>query len=272
MPRQEEQATSFNKEAHTFDELPLLPPGSRVAVVTMLGTLCPVTKGHIEMFTEAKNLLITRQPAFASCVGFISLNDGAYVDTKLKAKGDEPLSKTQRRTLVDMAILEIKWLRSCGGRHETELEAMRRQYPTLVFEHYEMNGADDVVRYRKWQEALFAQETGKRYITMGRHGSMEALHQGMHEDGISESEYFLLGPEIAIISSSDARAACKQGDLEALQKMLVEFLKSHLIVLLYASTIALTLKNSGSTPRWLSGTLHTAGRNTLKNQHYYADF
>ena len=39
-------------------ELEALPPGSRVAVVTLLGSLAPVTRAHIMMFDEAKSLLL----------------------------------------------------------------------------------------------------------------------------------------------------------------------------------------------------------------------
>ena len=35
-----------------------LPRGSTVAVVSMLGTLCPVTRAHVQMFDAARDLLL----------------------------------------------------------------------------------------------------------------------------------------------------------------------------------------------------------------------
>ena len=39
-------------------------PGSRVGVVTMLGSLCPVTLGHVQAFVEARRLLLGEAGGF----------------------------------------------------------------------------------------------------------------------------------------------------------------------------------------------------------------
>ena len=53
-----------------------LPDGSAIALVSMLGSLCPVTRGHVQCFEGARALLLSgRSPAgrFASCVGLLTL-------------------------------------------------------------------------------------------------------------------------------------------------------------------------------------------------------
>ena len=210
------------------EELGKLPAGSRVAVVTLLGSFCPVTEGHVQMFTEARKLLMMIDGVsprghffepFAACVGFISLNSDRYLEEKLAPSGDRLLTKQQRLTLIEMATAEIPWLQSCAEHHNESVQDLCQKHPTLYFEHFEMNGADDVVKYRKWQ---YTSKTGTRlrYITMGRPGSMQDLREGMMRDGVAESAVFLLGPVLPDISSTRARADCKQGNREALLETL----------------------------------------------------
>eukprot|EP01051_Picozoa_sp_SAG22_P025591 SAG22_NODE_7660_length_719_cov_1.820968_1_plen_80_part_01 len=68
-------------------ELAALPAGARVAVVTMRGSLCPITLGHVQCFTAARALFgadrhgsaaagagdaqLSPAGAFAYCAGFI---------------------------------------------------------------------------------------------------------------------------------------------------------------------------------------------------------
>ena len=35
-----------------------LPDGSSVAVISMMGSLCPITKGHVQMFEEARKIVL----------------------------------------------------------------------------------------------------------------------------------------------------------------------------------------------------------------------
>ena len=133
-------------------------PGSRVGVVTMLGSLCPVTLGHVQAFVEARRLLLgeagvarpARLEPFSAVVGLISLNSDGSVGAKLKKKGVASLSYEQRLGLVQMAVQEHPWLgwESCEGKL---LQELQRRHPRLVFEHFYMNGADDVLRYAKYE-------------------------------------------------------------------------------------------------------------------------
>jgi len=54
-----------------------LPAGASVAVVTLLGSLCPITRGHVAAFEEARRQMRAgsgRLEPFQECIGFISLN------------------------------------------------------------------------------------------------------------------------------------------------------------------------------------------------------
>lgn len=157
--------------------------------------------------------------SFNACIGLISLNGDGHVAAKLgvKAKDCRLVCKLQRIALVDMAIADKAWLQVCSGYHSTQLDELRRQWPFLVFCHFEMNGADDVVKYRKWRDKT---HSGERLITMGRKGSMQLLEQGMRESGVEEDESFILGPVLPEVSSTDARAASRRGDRSALLELL----------------------------------------------------
>ena len=133
-------------------------PGSRVGVVTMLGSLCPITLGHVQAFVEARRLLLgeagvarpARLEPFSTVVGLISLNSDGSVGAKLKRKGVASLSYEQRLGLVRMAVQEQPWLgwESSEGKM---LQELQRRHPHLVFEHFYMNGADDVLHYAKYE-------------------------------------------------------------------------------------------------------------------------
>ena len=157
--------------------------------------------------------------SFEACVGLISLNGDGHVAAKLgvEAKDCRLVCKQQRIALVAMAIADKAWLQVCRGSHISQLAEIRRQWPSLVFCHFEMNGADDVVRYRKWRDKT---RSGERLITMGRKGSMQLLEKGMRESGVEEDEFFILGPVLPEVSSTDARAASMRGDRSALLELL----------------------------------------------------
>ena len=159
------------------EELGKLPAGSRVAVVTLLGSFCPVTEGHVQMFTEARKLLLMINDVsprghffepFAACVGFISLNSDRYLEEKLAPSGDRLLTKQQRLALIEMATAKIPWLQSCAEHHKESVQDLRHKWPALHFEHFEMNGADDVVKYQKWQYTLPLSENPS---TIHHHGT-----------------------------------------------------------------------------------------------------
>ena len=190
-------------------------PGTSVGVVTLLGSLCPVTRGHVRAFIEARRILLgevarpARLEPFGAVLGLISLNGSSYVDRKLAQKGEASLSAEKRLALVKMAAEELPWL-SWESCHEGETVGLLRQtHPHLKFVHFYINGADDVVRYRKFADV------GPQYrmIVLGRPGYTEKALAGAQRAGIDlDAGNFVMGPELPDISSSAAREALARGD------------------------------------------------------------
>ena len=206
--------------------LSTLAEGTDVAVVTLLGSLCPVTRGHIIAFLEARRLLLgeddmpvsrpARLQPFGEMVGLISLNGSSYVNRKLTSKGTNSISMSERHMLVRLAVAELPWI----STEETEgctLDALRSSWPHLRFTHFYMNGADDVRRHRKWTWA----GPECRMLTMGRPGDTEAVLQSARNAGVDlEDGTFIMGPELPDVSSSDARTALSRGDVASASAML----------------------------------------------------
>ena len=189
-------------------------PGTSVGVVTLLGSLCPVTRGHVRAFIEARRILLgevarpARLEPFGAVLGLISLNGSSYVDRKLAQKGEASLSAEKRLALVKMAAEELPWL-SWESCHEGETVGLLRQtHPHLKFVHFYINGADDVVRYRKYRVG-----PQHRMIVLGRPGYTAKALAGASRAGIDlQSGHLVIGPELPDISSSAAREALARGD------------------------------------------------------------
>ena len=206
------------------DVLGELPEGSRVGVVTLLGSLCPITLGHVQTFIEARRLLLGEAAAprprqleqFDAVLGFISLNGEHYVERKLKQKGEASVSAAERQLLVELAVQDYPWL--AWESHEGgSMTTLSKTWPHLSFVHFYMNGADDVVRHRKY--AWAGPEC--RMITMGRPGDTEQAIQGARLAGVDlDMGFFIMGPELPDISSSQARQALVQGHLPEAANML----------------------------------------------------
>merc|ERR1711862_315642 len=97
------------------------------------------------------------------------------------------------------------------------LHLLRDQWPKLNFIEFCMNGADDVVRYGK--SSWCCPQT--RFIAMGRPGFSDALSKDIANEGIDrDAGYFLEGPELEDISSSQVREALLAGDAKALEDLL----------------------------------------------------
>jgi hypothetical protein len=203
-------------------ELAELPMGTNVAVVTLLGSLCPITTGHTQTFEVARRLLLQEsedgkeallRPAalerFGEVVGFISLNGDRHVEAKLTKKKQPSLDIQQRRHLVDLATSGWNWI----GQEDREgscLQTLRSCMPHLTFIHFFMNGADDVRKYRKWTWA----DANNRYLTFGRPGDTDAVVNAALRDHIDlDAGYFVMGPELPDVSSTDARIALARGDV-----------------------------------------------------------
>ena len=199
--------------------LPSLAAGERLAIVNLRGSLAPVTRGHILTLTTSRDLLLggtTPAGSYHGVIGCATLNSDGHVSAKVRAKGlgDVPLRLDERIKLVELAATDHPWLfvaKSGGAAVKAAVSAAR---PDLVVDYFEVNGADDVMKYRKWNWG------GVKLITMNRPGSTAQLTAALAADGVSESADFIIGPELPDISSTAARAAARRGDRAVLITLL----------------------------------------------------
>lgn len=208
-----------------------LEPGTTVAVVSMVGSLCPVTLAHVQAFEEARAVLLGSRdgfprPAglepFSSVVGLAVLNGDRFVGNKLaRAGARRALNVEERGLLVTLATEHLPWLQLLAVDGRTAqfagVAALRAEFPRLTFSHFQMNGADDVVKHSKWCMA----GPDNRMITMGRPGATERVLKGMAEIGLPlDSGDFVMGPELPDISSTEVRAALDRRDAVRLRDLL----------------------------------------------------
>eukprot|EP00746_Dinoflagellata_sp_MGD_P135714 gnl/MRDRNA2_/MRDRNA2_69771_c0_seq2.p1 gnl/MRDRNA2_/MRDRNA2_69771_c0~~gnl/MRDRNA2_/MRDRNA2_69771_c0_seq2.p1 ORF type:complete len:579 (+),score=95.47 gnl/MRDRNA2_/MRDRNA2_69771_c0_seq2:63-1799(+) len=200
-----------------------LPEGASVAVIRMLGSLCPITLGHVQCYIEARHIILgnpemkaprpARLEHFDECLGLVWLNGDSLVGRKLLQKGQKALNYQERSHLVELVTAEHPWLCYDDG---SGFLALCQRWPHLNFIEFDMNGADDVVKYSKW----VATGPRNRMITMGRPGSTAAVVDGMKRSRINADDgNCFLGPELPDISSTAARQASFHGDCKALLKM-----------------------------------------------------
>ena len=190
-----------------------LPPSASVAVVQFVGSFCPITLGHVQCLQEAKKMLMEPN-AFemrrSAVIATIHVNSDAHVSEKLRGQGEPSLSASNRRHLCRLATDEhASWIRVVN-EGEDFLKELKARYRQLQFTVWKLNGADDVVKYQKWQSA--GPQTP--HITMGRPGVP------MHQLQAHVGPHFKVGPELPDISSSVARSALAQGDYDQVQSLL----------------------------------------------------
>ena len=195
-----------------------------MAVLDFLGSFCPVTSCHVRCLEEARRIL-TGEAApvnadgalrpYAACVGAISVNSDMHVRSKLMRSGEEPLSEDTRLDLCRLATAsERSWIR-VGTSAETWVTSLRASFPSLRFTVWMLNGADDVVRYEKWEWA----SPGQPFITMGRKGESAPILKAIIRERLT-SEAFILGPDLPDISSTAARMALRRADVATLEACL----------------------------------------------------
>jgi len=182
----------------------------------MTGTCCPVTLAHIAAFVESRRLLLSR--GYDAVLGGLSLNSDQYVSKKLSEKGLPSISLQDRRYLVELASQEHEWLLyNSMTTFKDEYQFCKfheDRCPHLRFDHYLLNGADDVIRRRKWKWK------NVRQIAMCRPGATEELLLELKKAGIDVTgDKFLVGPELPDISSTAVRDALKAGDQDRLLEL-----------------------------------------------------
>ena len=200
-----------------------LPPHSRVAVLDFLGSFCPVTTAHVAAITTARRILLGEiaplnadgaLTSYNLVLGAMTVNSDSHVHFKLSRAGEEgeALSARQRLHLCSLATAdEVSWLR-IGTSAAEWVASLQASFPAVEFTVWMLNGADDVVRYEKWEWASASQP----FITMGRHGDTEAIIDAIKREGLL-SNAFVLGPDLPDISSTAARHALRQTDTAMVQ-------------------------------------------------------
>lgn len=189
---------------------------SRVAIIVMVGSFCPVTLGHVACFVEARRLLLGLEGScrpngleqFDACIGIFRMNSDGHVRTKMQGKGDPFLNYTERGHLIRLATGEHDWV---GLSQEQRTHDFQKRWPGLRFTRFTLNGADDVAKYRKWGQA----SRTNRLITMGRPGDTEKVMSGVRKSGAKVDEkFFIMGPELPDISSSKLRHLLCSGETD----------------------------------------------------------
>lgn len=210
---------------------------SRVAVLNFVGSLCPITKGHVDAISKARDILLGKaDPAmklktpfrpYDECLAYVRVNSDGHVGHKLSKKGEASLGVESREHLVRLAASHLPWLH-VGQRDKPAYmwaEEIKNKYegklPVIWFRQWELNGADDVVKYKKWQNC--SKKPIRPMITMGR-GEATAIVRTAIES-LDESKQprwcCLLGPEIeGDFSSSKARKALHDGNAKLVKASL----------------------------------------------------
>ena len=121
-----------------------------IGVVTMMGSFCPFTLGHMQCFVEARKLLLAgTSPAGQHhiVVGYLRLNGDSHLQHKFSGSGDLPIAYSDRKLLIGLATQDMPWLEISDHSSRHDVEALRGRYGHwAVFHHFEMNGADDVCK------------------------------------------------------------------------------------------------------------------------------
>jgi nicotinic acid mononucleotide adenylyltransferase len=203
--------------------------GQRVAILTMVGTFCPVTLGHVEAFVQAREILLGRADTaegvridepFDFVLGIVGFNRAERAEWKLTKNKELPpkgaragISKEDRAGMMDLATQDLPWMNPRGTQPGTG--QLLKRFPALTFVDWELNGADDVAKYEKWNDC----DERNRFLTLGRPGHTEAVRAGIARCG-ADPRWCVLAPELPDISSTAARAALRLKDMVRLQGLL----------------------------------------------------
>lgn len=206
-----------------LDSLQAQRQGAAVAVVTMLGSFCPVTLAHVQCFVLAKQVLLgqaaTSSLADVECfqvvLGFFSLNSDERVMKKLQ--GEASLGHAGRKRCINLAVNSLDWL-GWEAYEGCSLSKLRARWPMLHFVQFSMNGADDVLRYQKWRHT----NVHNRVIAVGRPGFTEKLLSALKDAGFDggNKQQIILLPEVGDVSSTQARKALASHDTQVLASLL----------------------------------------------------
>jgi hypothetical protein len=213
-------------------QLAALEPDCTVAVITYVGSFCPITVAHVQCMVETRKIITgeaTEYPCAkprprieppALILAYISVNQDDYVQWKMQQLSEVDISAVNRQMLVDFAVEDVDWICSHNNAWAA-LDELKSSFPKLKFIHYEVDGADVALKNCTWR---YCSDDSRR-VAMGRAcadgepNPTQRIIMRANQDDIAAGR-FIIGPELPDISSSSARAALRAGDLAALRNML----------------------------------------------------
>lgn len=217
--------------------LDALPDGSTVPILRTVGSLCPVTTAHVSLLIEARRFLLGAEPGpgvflprprpatlgvFGEVLAYLGINGDGHVARKLAAKGEESLGLADRHRLAGLATDEHDWLflQPIRRGRNLLLDEVKRRWPCLSFVRIDVNGADDVAKYRKWESSVGKPAHRRRQIVMGRPGYTQVCIDGAAAAGADDA-YCIIGPEVpGDVSSTQVRHLIRTGRLAEARKFL----------------------------------------------------
>lgn len=191
----------FKPEMPNLDGiLQSLKPGQSVGVVTLSGALSPVHVMHVEILREACELVRDRH---AAAIAFLAPSSESYVNYKL---GAEALPLELRNRCCQAVAQDTTWLGVCpwgeansGFVCDATVAYLQASFPDLKFQGYEVAGADYALRAQLWHRA-----SAKRgAVAFRRKGDTAQLEAEV--SGAAQNPFFILGPELADVSSTAVR-------------------------------------------------------------------
>ena len=180
-----------------------LAAGSQVAVITFIGTFCPVTLGHMQCVQVARDVLIgATKPIgarltqhFDACVAIMCCNPDNYVTKKMTRQKQRSMSIRHRQNLLLLAASNIsEWLTVVDYLpHQFEKaltsdvwQKLCAAHPSLKFVHVSLGGADDIFTRKKWYQPVCSEN---RMITMVRLGEGWAGLSVVSRSGIIHASF-----------------------------------------------------------------------------------
>jgi len=180
--------------------LQAVQPGQSVGVVTLSGALSPVHIMHVEILREACQLVQDRHSA---AIAFLAPSSESYVNYKL---GADALPLELRNRCCQAVARDTTWLGVCpwgepasGFVCDATVSALQASFPDLKFQGYEVAGADYALKAQLWKRA--SEKRGA--VAFRRKGDTARLEAEVSR--AASNPFFILGPELADVSSTAVR-------------------------------------------------------------------
>ena len=241
----------FNNVIRTLNSL---PPNSKVAILELVGSLCPIHKGHVDTLVESRKMILNQQmqypppdpynkpilfndtQPFDYVIGIINQNPDSHVRSKMAEKDPENgeyIDVINRNLLSRMAVLDYDWcLADYGVRNFT----MGKYKNKLEFIKFEISGTDDSLKYQKHINDGSYDEKNRLLIILRRDEKNpkdnQKLLSSLETHGYNPDipdRLIVVGPMLPDISSSKIREALKTKNNIVLDTMLNKCVKDKLL-------------------------------------------